>query len=58
MTIIVSNVSVDILPAYRQHLNYHIISLREETWAHKTSLTPTLFIEVPVLVKEGETVVV
>jgi hypothetical protein len=32
-----------------KHLHERIISLQEEIWAHKTSLTPSLcFIEVPV----------
>ena len=31
-----------------------IISLREEVWAHKTSLTLPLFIQVPVISKESK----
>ena len=31
-----------------KHLHDIVISLRWEVWAHKTSLTPLLFIEVPV----------
>jgi hypothetical protein len=31
------------------HLYDCIISLKEVLWAHQTSLTPSLFIEVPVL---------
>ena len=37
-----------------KHLNDHIISLRGEVCAHKTSLTPPLLIEVPVPSQEGE----
>ena len=29
-------------------------SLREEVWVHKTSLTPPLFIEVPVPIQENK----
>jgi hypothetical protein len=43
-----SNVSVDILITCGKHLQDPIISLREEVWAHKTSLTPLFFIGVPV----------
>jgi hypothetical protein len=32
-----------------KHLHDRIISLRGEVWAHKTSLTPPLFVEVSVL---------
>jgi len=35
-----------------QRLPDRIRSLRGEVWAHKTSLTPTLFIEVPVPCQE------
>jgi hypothetical protein len=38
----------DILPACGKHLHDSIISFSEEVWAHKTSLTPPLLIEVPV----------
>ncbi len=45
---------VDVLPAYRLHLNYYFISLRGEIWAHKTSLAAPLFLKVPGLSQEGE----
>jgi hypothetical protein len=39
-----------LIPLIRgKHLHDRIISLRGEVWAHKTSLTPPLFIEVSVL---------
>ena len=37
-----------------KHLHGRIISLRVEVWAHRTSLYPTLFIEMPVPCKECE----
>ena len=41
-------VNVGISFAYEKHLHDRIISLSEDVWTHKTSLAPTLFIEVPV----------
>jgi hypothetical protein len=41
-------VRVGILITYGKHFDDCIISLRGEVWAHKTSLTTPLFIEVPV----------
>ena len=41
-------VTVGILLTNGKHLNYRIISLNCEVWAHKTSLIPPLVIEVPV----------
>ena len=41
-------VRIDILPTYENHFHDRIISLRGQVWAHKTSLTPPLFIGVPV----------
>jgi len=41
-------VRVGILLTCGKHVYGSIISLREEVWAHKISLSPTLFIEVPV----------
>jgi hypothetical protein len=38
---------VDVLPAYRHHLNYYFISLRGEVWAHTTSLTVPLKSSLP-----------
>ena len=38
-----------ILLTFRKDLHGRIISLRRKVWDHKTSLTPPLFIEVPVL---------
>ena len=38
----------DILLTCRKHLYDRIIPLNEEVWAHKTRLTPPLFIELPV----------
>ena len=38
-----------ILLTFRKDLHGRIISLRREVCDHKTSLTPPLFIEVPVL---------
>jgi len=35
------------------HLNNSIISLRGDVYAHKTSLTPPLLIELPVLIQES-----
>ena len=37
-----------------KHLRDRIIILRRELWAHKTSLTPSLFIEVSVPREQGE----
>ena len=45
-------VRADILLTCRKHLHHRIISLRGEDCAHKTSLTPPLFIEVPVPIQE------
>jgi hypothetical protein len=39
---------LDILLTCVMYSRDHIISLRRDIWAHKISLTPTLFIEVPV----------
>ena len=39
---------VGILLTRANHLHDHTISLREEVRAHKTILTPPLFIEVPI----------
>ena len=39
---------------YRKHLHYSIISTRGKLWAHKTSSTPPLFIEVHVPCHESE----
>ena len=41
-------VRVGILPTYENHFHDRIISLRGQVWAHKTSLTPPLFINVSV----------
>jgi len=41
-------VRVDILLLYEKLLHDHIISLRGEVWDNKISLTPPLFIEIPV----------
>ena len=38
----------------KKRLRDRIISLRREVWAYKTSLTPPLFIEVPVPSQESE----
>ena len=40
---------VGILLTCGKDLHVRIISLRREVWDHTTSLTPPLFIEVPVL---------
>jgi len=40
-----------------EHLHDHIISRRGVFWAHKTSVTPPLFIEVSVPSQESEHVV-
>ena len=45
---------VDILLTCGKHLHERIISLREEVWVHKTSLTLPLFIEVSVPSQESE----
>jgi hypothetical protein len=37
-----------------KHVHDHIISLRGGVWAHKTSLSPPLFIEVPVQSQESK----
>ena len=42
-------VKVGILLTREKHLQDRIISIRRDVWVHKTSLTPPLFIEVPVL---------
>jgi hypothetical protein len=47
-------VKVDMLISCGNHFHDYIISLRQEVWAHKTSLTLPLFIEVPVLIQEPE----
>ena len=44
---------VDILLPNGKHLHDRIISVREEVWAHKTSLTSLLFIEVHVPSQES-----
>lgn len=41
-------VRVGVLLTCREHVYDQIISLRGETWVHKTTLKPPLFIEVPV----------
>jgi len=41
-------VRVEILLTCGKHVHHRIISLRGETWAYKTCLTPPLFIEAPV----------
>ena len=45
---------VDILLTCGKHLHDRIISLRGDVWDHKISLTPPLFIEVPVPIQEHE----
>ena len=45
---------VNILITCEEHLHDHIISLRVEVWANKTTLTLALFIEVPVQSQENE----
>ena len=47
-TLFAQDLRVCILFTCGKRLHDHIISLREEVWAHKTSLTLPLFIEVPV----------
>jgi hypothetical protein len=49
-------VMVEFLITCRKDFHESIISLRRkvEAWAHKTSLTLSLFIEVPVLSQESE----
>ena len=47
-------VRVGILLTRGKLLHDCIISLRGEVWVHKTSLTPPLFIEVPVPSQESE----
>ena len=47
-------VRVSILLTCRKRLHDHIISLKRKVWAHKTSLTLPLFIEVPVPNQESE----
>ena len=44
----------DSLLACGKHLHDRLISLSIEVWVHKTSLTPPLFIEVPVPIQESE----
>jgi hypothetical protein len=44
----------DILLTSRKHLYDRIIPLNEDVWAHKTSLTPPLFIELPVQNHESQ----
>jgi hypothetical protein len=46
-------VRADNLLTCRKHVHHRIISLRGEDCAHKTSLTPPLFIEVPVPIQES-----
>ena len=43
-----------ILLTCRKNLHDSSISKRGEDWAHKTSLTPPLFIEMPVPIQESE----
>ena len=45
---------VGILLTCGNHLHEHITSLREELWAHKTSLFLSLFIEVSVPNQEND----
>jgi hypothetical protein len=47
-------VRFDILLVSVKHLHDRITSLRGKVWAHQTSLTPSLFIEVPVPSQESE----
>jgi len=47
-------VRVGILLTCRTHLYERIISVRGETWAHKTRLTPILFIEGSVPCQKNE----
>ena len=47
---------VNILLTSGKHLHDRIISLSGEVWAHKTSLTPPLFIGVPVASQESKRV--
>jgi hypothetical protein len=47
-------VGVGILLTRGKHLHDRIISLRGEVWAPNTSLSPPLFIKVPVPGKESE----
>ena len=46
--------NVGILLTRGKHVHDRIMSLRVETWAHRTSLTPPLFIELPVPNQESE----
>ena len=41
-----------------KHLHDNIISQRVEVWDNKTSLTPPLFIEMPVLSQENDRAVI
>ena len=47
-------ITVAILLSYGKHLHNHNISLWEEAWVHKTSLTQPLTIEVSVPSQESE----
>jgi hypothetical protein len=46
--------NVGILLTRGKHVHDRIMSLRVETWAHRISLTPSLFIELPVPNQESE----
>ena len=48
------NPHTGILFTCEKHLHDYIISLRGKVWAHKTSLTQPLYIEVPVSSQESE----
>ena len=45
---------VGILLTCGKHLHDRILALQGEVWVHKTSLKPSLFIEVPILSQESE----
>ena len=49
-------VSIYILLTSRKHFHDRIILLSGEVWAYETSLTPPLFIEVPVPCQESKRV--
>jgi hypothetical protein len=52
--IFIYHVSVVCFITCGAHLHDHIIELRGEAWAHKTSLTPPVSIRVPVPSQESE----
>jgi len=45
---------ITVLLTRGKHFHDRIISLRGEVWAHKTGLSPPLFIEVLILSQESE----